>query len=311
MRMGLTISLVGHAAVLLWAVVTFGVAPHNATPPESLPIDIISAKEFSEMTAGTKTAPKPSLVRKPLVEKVAERKPAEDNPAAKVTEKPEIVTASAQVPDPPALKPPEPKPTPKAEAKPDAKPQEAEKKPEAKPEAESLKKDEAKKPEPKKEEAKVPVAKKSPPQPKPLDFRNIEQKLALLDKRDAQRHAYTGETLNSTPTLGTKTGTAPTLSQNELDALRARLAQCWNPPAGVVEAKNLNVEVQMMLRQDGSLSAEPKVLNRSAHPLFQIAAESALRAIRTCAPFNFLPVAKFEIWKDIDITFNPESMFRS
>ena len=311
--MGLTISVVGHAAALLWAVVTFGVTPHNATPPESLPIDIISDKEFSQMTAGTKTAPKtPAPVRKPLVEKVAEPKPAEDNPAAKVTEKPEIVTASAQMPDPPPTpKPPEPKPPPKAEAKPEAKPQEAEKKPEAKPDAESLKKNEAKKPEPKKEEAKVPVPKKPPP-PKPqFDPRSIEQKLALLDKREAQRHAYAGETLNSAPTLGTKTGNALTLSQNELDALRARLAQCWNPPAGVVEAKNLNVEVQMMLRQDGSLSAEPKVLNRSAHPLFQIAAESALRAIRTCAPFDFLPVAKFEIWKDIDITFNPESMFRS
>jgi colicin import membrane protein len=308
--MGLTISVVGHAAALLWAVVTFGVTPHNAIPPDSLPIDIISAKEFSAITAGTKTAKVLAPAPKPVVEKVAERKPAEDNPATKVTEKPEIITASAQTPEPPTPKPPEPKPTPKAEAKPEAKPQEAEKKPEAKPEAESLKKDEAKKPEPKKEEAKVAAPKKPPP-PKPLDFKNIEQKLALLDKREGQRHAYAGETLNSTPTLGTRTGNAPTLSQNELDALRARLAQCWNPPAGVVEAKNLNVEVQMMLRQDGSLSAEPKVLNHSTHPLFQIAAESALRAIRTCAPFNFLPVAKFEIWKDIDIVFNPESMFRS
>jgi colicin import membrane protein len=96
-----------------------------------------------------------------------------------------------------------------------------------------------------------------------------------------------------------------------MDALRARLAQCWNPPAGVADARNLNVEVRMLLKQDGSLSAEPKVLNHSTNPLFQIAAETALRAIRTCAPFTFLPVAKFELWKDIEINFNPEYMFRS
>ena len=101
------------------------------------------------------------------------------------------------------------------------------------------------------------------------------------------------------------------LSQNELDALRARLAQCWNLPAGAADAKDLNVEVHILLKQDGSLLAEPKVLNRSTNPFFQVAAESALRAIRTCAPFNFLPLAKYEAWKDIEINFNPQYMFRS
>src|SRR5262250_1202403 len=197
MRMGLTISVVGHAAALLWAVVSFGVKPHDVPPIDALPIDLISVTEFSQMTAGIKTAPKVQAA-KPLVEKVAEPKPV-DNAATKVTEKPEIITASAQMSDP-APKPPEPKPTPKAEAKPEAKPQEAEKKADAKPDpaTEALKKDDGKKHEAKKEEAKVPVPKKPPPppQPKPLDFKNIEQKLALLDKREGQRRAYTGETLN-------------------------------------------------------------------------------------------------------------------
>ena len=39
--------------------------------------------------------------------------------------------------------------------------------------------------------------------------------------------------------------------------------------------------------------------------------ESALRAVRTCAPFSFLPVAKYEAWKDIEINFDPQYMFRS
>ncbi|MFL5003509.1 MAG: TonB C-terminal domain-containing protein, partial [Xanthobacteraceae bacterium] len=103
----------------------------------------------------------------------------------------------------------------------------------------------------------------------------------------------------------------PRLSQNELDALRARLAQCWTLPSGATDAQDLNVEVHILLRQDGSLSAEPKVLNRSTSPFFQVAAESALRAVRTCAPFDFLPVAKYEAWKDIEVNFNPQYMFRS
>jgi colicin import membrane protein len=309
MKTGLTVSTVGHAAVLLWAVVSFGAKPHDAPPPDSVPVDIISMSEFTQLTSGAKTAPK-APVPKPLVEKVAEAKPVE-NPAAKVSDKPEITTAFA-----PAEARPEPKVSePKPEAKPakaEAKPSEAEKKPDAKPDAEALKKDESKKPEPKKEEAKVPAPKKppQPPQPK-FDPKQIEQKLALLDKRAPQRQAAAGDVLSSQPTLGAPKGNAPKLSQNEMDALSARLAACWNIPAGARDAKDLNIEVNMRLKQDGTLSAEPKVLNRSANPFFQVAAESALRAIRTCAPFDFLPLAKYEAWKDIDVNFNPDMMFRS
>ena len=307
MRMGLTISVIGHAAALLWALVSFGVKTYNSTPPDSLPVDIISAAEFSQITAGSKTAPK-SPVAKRLVEKIAEAKPVE-NPAARIAEKPEIITASAQMPDaPPEPKVAEPKPPPQAKAE----PKPAEKKPDPKPDHAEAVKDDSKKPEPKKEEAKVPVPQKKPAQPQPkFDPKQIEQRLALLDKRAPQRHAAAGEALNPTATLGTSTGNAPRLSQNELEALRARLAACWNLPAGAADAKDLNVEVQMLLKQDGSLSAEPRVLNRSANPFFQVAAESALRAIRTCAPFDFLPVAKYDAWKDIEINFNPQYMFRS
>jgi colicin import membrane protein len=292
MKTGLTISVVGHAAVLLWTLVTFGAKPYASAPTDSLPVDIISATEFSQMTAGMKTAPK-TAPPKQLVEKVAEQKPV-DNPADKVVEKPEIVTASAFAQEPK----PEPKPR-------EEKPKEAEKKPptpKPDPIAEALKKDEAKR----KEEAKQQPKK---PQPK-FDPKQIEQRLALLDKREGQRRAATGETLNPTAGLGTAAGRAVQLSQNEIDALRARLRECWNLPAGATDAKDLNVEVRILLKQDGSLSADPRVLNRSTNPFFQVAAESALRAVRTCAPFDFLPVAKYESWKDIEINFDPQYMFR-
>ncbi|MFL5070176.1 MAG: protein TolA [Xanthobacteraceae bacterium] len=313
MKTGLTISVIGHAAALLWCIVSFGTKPPPAMPVDSLPLDIISVTEFSELMAGSKAAPK-APAPKPLVEKIAEPKPV-DNPAQKVVDKPEIVTASALMPEaPPEPKLPEPKPAPVPQARPEPKPHEAEKKPEPTPDpiAEALKKDAIKKPEPKKEEAKIPVAQKKPPQPQPkFDPKQIEQRLALLDKRTPQRQAAAGDTLNTTAALGTSTGTAPRLSQNELDALRARLAQCWTLPSGATDAQDLNVEVHILLRQDGSLSAEPKVLNRSTSPFFQVAAESALRAVRTCAPFDFLPVAKYEAWKDIEVNFNPQYMFRS
>ena len=51
-------------------------------------------------------------------------------------------------------------------------------------------------------------------------------------------------------------------------------------------------------------------MNSGSHPAFQVAAESALRAVRNCAPYTFLPVAKYDAWKDVIVDFDPRDMFR-
>ena len=38
-------------------------------------------------------------------------------------------------------------------------------------------------------------------------------------------------------------------------------------------------------------------------------AESAMRAILRCQPFNMLKPEHYEQWKDIEITFDPKTMF--
>ena len=63
-----------------------------------------------------------------------------------------------------------------------------------------------------------------------------------------------------------------------------------------------------MLNQDGSLSGEPSVVN-SGDGFFQVAAESAMRAIRRCQPYK-MPIAKYDVWKDVEVTFDPREMFR-
>lgn len=298
MRSGLTISTLGHALLLAWGVLSFSARPFEAAHMESMPVDIISASEFSQITAGVKTAPK-AEAPKPLVEKVGETKPAEEV-APKVTEKQEVKTASAEPTPPPRPEPP-PKPEAKPEPKPEAKPEPKREK--ADPIAEALKKEEVVK----KETAK-PLPPKKPPRPK-LDLSKVESKLALLDKREQRRQAATGATLSSTPSLGAPTGHAATLSQNEIDALRARLKECWEVPAGLADARELVVRVRFQLRPDGSLSAEPMVTNRVAHPGFQVAAESAVRAVHKCNPFTFLPAAKYDVWRDLEVNFDPRDMF--
>ena len=68
---------VGHAAVLLWSIWSLSARPLPAVPSEALPVDIVSVSEFTQMTAGNKSAPKVEP-QKPLVEKVAEANPVDD-----------------------------------------------------------------------------------------------------------------------------------------------------------------------------------------------------------------------------------------
>jgi outer membrane biosynthesis protein TonB len=291
MRTGVTISSIGHAAILAWSVLTFAAKPNEAKPIAAMPVDIISASELSQMTAGARTAAKVETPM-PLVDKIGEVKPPDD-PIAKVaaTE----IKAATDVPPVPAVKPPTPAPKTPAEPKRDLI-------------AEALKKEAAKKPEPKKAEAKAPALPKEQTQPQPkFDPRKVE---ALLDKRVPQRLAATGDTLNSVPSLGTPSTMAAQLSQSELDGLRARLAQLWNPPAGASNPDELVVLVRIQLGPDGRLSAPPMVLSRGQSPLYIAARDGAVRAVFRGQPFDMLRLEHYDQWKDIEITFDPRDMIR-
>jgi outer membrane biosynthesis protein TonB len=293
MRTAYAMSGVGHAAVLLWSIWSLSARPLPAVPSEALPVDIVSVSEFTQMTAGNKSAPK-AEPQKPLVEKIAEAKPVDD-PAAKVVEKKEVNAAREP---PPALdaKPAESKPEQKkAEAKPD-------------PAADAPAKQEAKKPEPKRAEAKPPV----PPKPAPTTPKfDAKQVAALLDKRDSARLAAAGETLNPSATLGTSTGQSAQISLSELDALRQRLAQLWSPPAGAKDPQELVVVFRIKLNRDGRIAPGPwpQLVASGNTPLAIAARESAARALNRGQPYDMLKPEHYEQWKDIEITFDPREMF--
>ena len=284
MRRATTISLVGHGAVLLFALLSFS-RPLENFPTESLAVDVMSTDEFSKMTTGAVDASK-SEKPKPIVDKIGAPTPPVEDPNAQVAKK-EVKAAVEE-------RQPEPAP------KPDPKPVEK-KEPEKKvdPIAEALKKDDAKKPEQKAETKPQPVKK---PEPKERTF-DPRQAQALLDKRKPTRLASAGSELNSTASVGAPKGAAAELSQNELDALKARIRQCWTMPQHP-DAKNVVVDVDMYLRRDGSLEAVPVVVTRSTSPIARLVAETATRAIQMCAPYSFLPVAKYENWKEIEVRFD-------
>lgn len=312
---GVVVSALAHTAVLLWGAVSFAARPLDTPPVESMPVDIVSIKEFTELTAGTKTAPKKEAP-KPLVEKKAEPRPVE-NPSAQVSEKPEIVTAATAAEPPPEVKVPTPKPAP-AEAKQDTpeKKEPAKKEPEKKqPDAEALKKaEEALKKQAKKQEAK-PVPQKKP-DPKKLVEKPVQEKSqwsgdtiqSLLDKRQPRRLAALGETINETPAAGTARGRALDLSANYINALAARLGECWTAVSGGLREEKFAIPITLRFKSDGTLAAQPQIdmpLNTQRE---RALAESAVRAIVGCQPYTMLPQAKYEDWKVLPFNFNPNAI---
>ena len=140
----------------------------EATPAESLPVDLMSEKDFSELTKGVQVGAQGGEAEAAGGE--ARQAEAGRDPAPKVTEKKEVKATAEKTPQPQPL----PKPDPIAE---------------------KLKKTD----EPKKE-AKTepqPLPPKKPPQKQQPKF-DADKIAALLDKRDPQRNAATGAELNST-----------------------------------------------------------------------------------------------------------------
>jgi len=328
MRRSLIISGTAHAIVLLWGLVAFAARPSDAPPVEALPVEFVSATAFSQLTAGVKNAPKPIENAKPLADKVGDLKTVKEL-APKALDKPEIRTDTATAAVPKVEPKPEPKPQPKAAEKPEPKPPDkpepklAEKpdkpkdkpKPDPKPDqvAEELKKDEAKKPAKKPPEFKpdqiAEQLKKDENKKPPTKF-DANQVAALLDKREPQRQLASADTINNAASLGTSTGHAAHLSMSELEALRAKLISLWNPPPAVSSHPDQYVvAIRIRLGRDHRVIGQPEVLTGGDGQLFEATRDSAVRAVLQAQPYDMLSPTTYDLWKEIEINFDPKDVF--
>jgi len=87
-----------HVLVLGWCIFSFAPPRLEATPVDSVAVDIVSDDQLAHVAAGMKTGKKENP--KPLVEKVAEAKPVDDNAVGKISEKPPVVTDTTPHPNP-------------------------------------------------------------------------------------------------------------------------------------------------------------------------------------------------------------------
>lgn len=233
-----------------------------------------------------------------------EVKPEPPKPVAKPEEKPpEEKTAGEKAPEiakePPPPKPPEKKEAPKEPPKDKAALDKLMAKADAKPSPLPPKADPAPK-----VAALKPAPAPSPTAAKPSTGFNSKEISDILNK--SQTGTAAGKTAQ-TASLGSPTGVNAKIkmSVSELDAFMGQVQKCWNPPPGASDA-NLVARIQVVLQPDGSLAATPQTIEAPSHPMGPAYANSAVRAIRMCAPYR-LPPEKYDQWHDNVLTFVPKT----
>jgi colicin import membrane protein len=337
-----------HAAILLYMLVSFAPKTLEAAASAGTPVDVISASEFNQLmkkpdpkalakpVVEKKAEPKPVEIRdaevSDLPEVVAPAPQASPPPPSAPPPEaspPEQKKAEPKAAEPKkAEKPPEPvKPDVEAleraaqeKAKAEAAKAEAAKKAaeaakrreEARKLAEAKKREEQKRAEQERQRlAKLAEQRPEATQPSPdkskFDSSSIQ---ALLDKRKPRRMAAAGDEVNPTSSAAPAAGNnGPSMTGNDWDRFVARMQQCWSPPDGQ-DVRNIAVVLRIRMNKDGTLAAEPQLVERGNGGSFQVAADAALRAVKGCAPYTFMPVAKYEHWKDFEINFDPKKMNR-
>jgi len=187
--------------------------------------------------------------------------------------------------------------------------EEEKKKAEAKKKADEKKKAEEKK---KADERKKKLAEEKRKRDQKNKF-DADKIAALLDRTPDKRGApqsatpptkptdYTG------PTAGERQGNDTVLSARQQDLLLSminrQLEPCARLPGGGGGPDTPIVNVRFQLNQDGSLNGEPVLINRQNTPLYAIAADASLRAVKQCAPFQ-LPPDMYQAWSTVTWAFD-------
>jgi hypothetical protein len=315
----------------------------DAQPEPKPKVDKVAdtAEEKPQSTDAPRDVPAPpSRPPAPPAEKTEAAPSSPPPPAPPREAKAEPPKPTPPKPEPAKVEPPKPDPAKEAELKaeppkrPDP-PKEAEKKPDSpkrpEPQKEAEAKPEPKKPEPKKPDPPKPVEKPAPkreelaklieastpkekpaakPAPEESKFNPSDIQKLLQSKEKAQSAASTGREVNRTASIGTRTGNSPKLSLSQRDAignlLKEQIYRCFNAPLGA-QSVTVKPMVKMELNPDGTLAAQPVVMNSSSEAGFRPFAESLARAIRRCAPYHipaqFAPY--YADWRDFQVIADP------
>ncbi len=102
----------------------------------------------------------------------------------------------------------------------------------------------------------------------------------------------------------------PELTAGEKIELSKKVEQCWNVGSLSSEALRTTVVLEFELERDGTVAGEIDLVSSTGDAAATSQAfEAARRAITRCGARGFnLPTEKYDRWKEVSLTFDPEAM---
>jgi len=96
------------------------------------------------------------------------------------------------------------------------------------------------------------------------------------------------------------------LSFSEASEIKRQIQRCWQIPPSA--SKTDKVVLKVKLHRDGSLLSATIVRGSGSGAKYRLLAESAVRAVEKCSPLQNLPPKKFNSWRDMDMSFDPQDL---
>ncbi|MGU3493816.1 hypothetical protein ACLBXM_07225 [Xanthobacteraceae bacterium A53D] len=101
-------------------------------------------------------------------------------------------------------------------------------------------------------------------------------------------------------------GAQERLAPAMMQKLMTHITACWAPPPEGI-AQRFKTRVTMTLKPDGTLDGTPRVSDADPRDTSGVYAQSAVRAVQRCAPYDFLPPEAHDQWREITVNFQPGS----
>lgn len=278
MRTGAAISVAAHVAALTAWLLLAGVRPFEPTTAEAITIDIVTPEEA------------PPLPKEPDYSFPTLDEKAQENSQEKSQEQ-----AAQQQQDSAQQQPAEP-PAPAAKPKQDTKQAALQQQQPA----------EQPKPAPPQQQPQAQPQQQAQPQMPPPAQPQQDVPTAAPDITSQFGMMFTLPDAGAAGNFDAKATAKANISREDAAALRAHLKTCSTLPRSVSPTDNVSVVLRVAFRRDGTLAAEPILIEASASEKGPALMRSAMDALAKCQPYAMLPADRYDQWRMLDLSFAPK-----
>jgi len=116
------------------------------------------------------------------------------------------------------------------------------------------------------------------------------------------------------PSAGDKPGdgvdatasTAANVDSSLIAEFRRHVRTCSKLPPEIAASDKVMIKLRSLMTPDGTLAAEPILVEASASPKGALLMQRAIGALQACQPYTMLPKDRYGEWKVIDLVFTPQ-----